>query len=213
MLPALLHKRLNKRTRILLAVFSVLLIVLGVSMLARTRTATQETNAPVLAEGELAPARVGYTLSESAPVRLSIPKINVDAPFVSLGVDENREIEIPKGYEEVGWYEHGPTPGELGPAIVLGHVDSYEGAAVFYLLGQLEPGDVVDVTRANGTVAHFRVDKLERYLQTDFPTSLVYGDIDHAGLRLITCSGSYDRNLLRYDKNLIVYASLIGADE
>jgi len=152
----------------------------------------------------------GSVLSEAIPTRLRIPAIGVDTPFVQLGLDENKEIEIPKGYEEVGWYKYGPTPGELGPAVVLGHVDSYDGPAVFYSLGQLHEGDRVEVDRDDGTTAVFEVKTLERYPQSSFPTSLVYGDIDHAGLRLITCSGSYDREQLRYDHNLVVYAELIN---
>jgi sortase (surface protein transpeptidase) len=213
MLSSLFHKRFSGGNRRVFTTLSVLLVLLGVGVLVGLRTERHSANIPWLTEKELASTSVGHTLPESEPVRLSIPKINVDAPFVPLGIDENREIEVPEGYDEVGWYMHGPTPGELGPAIVLGHVDSYEGAAVFYLLGQLNPGDIVDITRADGSVAHFRVDTLERYVQNDFPTSLVYGDIDHAGLRLITCSGEYDRTTNRYDKNLVVYASLVGVDE
>jgi len=149
------------------------------------------------------------TLPEAEPVRLRISKIGVDVSFVELGVTENQEIEIPTGYEEVGWYKHGPTPGELGPAVVLGHVDSKDGPAVFFSLGQLNPGDRVEIDRDDGTTAEFEVKTLERYEQKNFPTSLVYGDIDHAGLRLITCSGSYDRESKRYDHNLVVYAELV----
>lgn len=159
----------------------------------------------------LEPAVTGPVLSESAPTRLRIPAIHVDASFVELGLDANKEIEVPKSYEEVGWYTHGPTPGELGPAIVLGHVDSYQGPAVFFALGQLKPGDTAEITRADGTIATFRVDKLEKYEQANFPTDLVYGNIPYAGLRLITCTGSYDKGTQRYDYNLVVYASLVNA--
>ena len=154
-------------------------------------------------------ARVGPTLSESKPLLLRIPALNINAPIIELGLQDNKEIEIPEGYEEVGWYRHGPTPGELGPAVVVGHVDSYEGAAVFYSLGQLKPGDLIEIDREDGTTALFEVKILERYPQDDFPTEKVYGNIDHAGLRLITCSGSYDREAERYNRNLVVYASLV----
>jgi len=166
---------------------------------------------PILPTETLAPAVTGVTMPESDPVRLKIPSIHVDAPFVRLGLAASREIEVPKGYHEVGWYVNGPTPGELGPAVVLGHVDSYLGPGVFFSLGQVKPGDTISVERKDGTTAIFRVDKLERYPQADFPTSLVYGDISYAGLRLITCSGVYDRQMKRYNMNLIVYASLVEA--
>ena len=128
---------------------------------------------------------------------------------MQLGLDENKEIEVPESYTEVGWYTYGPTPGEMGPSIVIGHVDSKTGPAVLYSLGKLAPGDRFTVTREDGSLALFEVDKLERYYQKDFPTQLVYGDIDHAGIRLITCSGEYDREAQRYDKNLVVYGHLV----
>jgi len=192
-----------------LFIVSLVLVILGGVIAFGGAKDKQSISDPILPEGSLAPITLGYTLPKSSPTRLRIPKIDIDTPFVELGLARNNEIEVPKGYEEVGWYGHGPTPGELGPAVVLGHVDSYMGPAVFFYLGQLEPGDTIEVDREDGSVAVFRVDKLERYPQSSFPTSLVYGDIDHAGLRLITCTGSYDKELKRYDSNLIVYASLI----
>lgn len=185
------------------------LVVLGVALVLGSFAIRAHLQKPVFSEEVLPPAVTGKILPESEPVRLSIPAIGVNASFVELGLAPNNEIEIPKGYKEVGWYIHGPTPGELGPAIVLGHVDSRLGPAVFFSLGQLEPGDTIDIERQDGSTAIFRVDKLERYPQSSFPTDLVYGDINHAGLRLITCSGSYDRESKRYDSNLVVYASLV----
>lgn len=148
-------------------------------------------------------------LGESIPIRLRIPAIAIDAPFADpLGLAQNGEVEVPNGYEEVGWYKHGPTPGELGPAVVLGHVDSVAGPAVFYSLGQLSLGDEIEIEREDGSIAVFEVTALERYAQDDFPTELVYGNIDHAGLRLVTCTGVFDRGVRRYSHNLVVYAAL-----
>lgn len=152
---------------------------------------------------------VGAVLPESAPVRISISAINVEAEFESpLGLKSNGEIEVPETYDKVAYYGYGPTPGELGPAVILGHVDSYEGPAVFFSLGQLKEGDEIKVEREDGTTAVFAVTKLERHLQSGFPTREVYQDIDHAGLRLITCTGVYDHGSLRYSHNLIVFAKL-----
>ena len=157
---------------------------------------------------------VGMTLSESEPTHIRIPEISVDATFEApLGLKENNEIEVPDGYEEVAYYKYGPTPGELGPSVILGHVDSYQGAAVFYLLGQLEEGDEIEIDREDGTTAIFAVTRLERHEQSGFPTVEVYQDIDHAGLRLITCSGTYNHGTLRYSHNLIVFAKLVGVIE
>jgi len=185
------------------------LTVIGAMFLLQALVNNLSLEHPVLPEEVLDPG-AAEPLNESDPVRLRIPSINVVASFVELGLAPDNEIEVPDTYTEVGWYVYGPTPGELGPAVVLGHVDSYKGPAIFFSLGQLNPGDTIEVERADGSVALFRVDKLERYSQSSFPTALVYGDIGYAGLRLITCSGSYDRVLQRYDSNLIVYASLIG---
>ena len=148
-------------------------------------------------------------MAEAAPMRLRIPDIYVDTTFVDLGLEENGEIEVPEGYQEVGWYTKGPTPGELGPAVVLGHVDSYEGPGVFLTLGQLQPGDYVYVDREDGSTATFRVTALERYDRDAFPKEKVYGDIDHAGLRLVTCSGTFNRDAQEYSRLLVVYAALV----
>ncbi len=148
-------------------------------------------------------------MSYATPMRLRIPDIYVDTNFVELGLQENGEVEVPEGYEEVGWYTKGPTPGELGPAVVLGHVDSYKGPGVFLSLGQLRPGDYVYVDREDGTTATFRVTELERYDRSEFPKEKVYGNIDHAGLRLITCSGTFNRDAQEYNRVLVVYAVLV----
>jgi len=205
-------KEPNKKDNIIFTASLALVILGGIIAFGGAQNKQSVAN-PDISEDSLAPVISGHTLPESDPMRLRISKINVDASFVELGLSPNNEIEVPKSFERVGWYVHGPTPGELGPAVVLGHVDSYQGPAVLFYLGQLEPGDTIEIDREDGTTATFRVDKLERYPQSNFPTSLVYGDIDHAGLRLITCSGSYDRQQQRYDQNLIVYASLVEPED
>lgn len=157
---------------------------------------------------------VSGTMPAAEPVRLRIPTIGVDAAFEEpLGLQRDQSIEVPVSFTDVGYYKYGPTPGELGPAVVLGHVDSYEGPAVLWSLGELNSGDHIFIDRADGTAATFTVTTLERHEQAGFPTRQVYGDIDHAGLRLITCSGTYDRDRLRYSHNLIVFAELQTTDE
>ena len=149
-------------------------------------------------------------MAEAIPTKLSIPKLKIETTFEKpLGLAPDGAIEIPESYTQVGWYEHGPTPGEYGPAVILGHVDSVSGPAVFFSLGQLEAGDDIYIDRADGSVAHFIVERLERYEQIAFPTAKVYGDIDHAGLRLITCSGTFIKGEQRYTHNLVVYAKLM----
>ena len=153
---------------------------------------------------------VGPILEAARPVSLEIPALSLSVPFSApLGLAASGEIAVPEDYDSVGWYEYSPTPGELGPAVVLGHVDSVSGPAVFFSLGQLQPGDEITITREDGSRARFAVEALERYEQSDFPTEKVYGNIDHAGLRLITCSGIFERGAARYTHNLVVYARLL----
>lgn len=150
-----------------------------------------------------------FALEAAEPTEIHIPKLSISAPFSApLGLLDSGEIEVPEGYEEVAYYKYGPTPGEIGPAVVLGHVDSVDGPAVFYSLGQLQKGDPIEIYREDGTVATFIVTALERHSQDEFPTEKVYGSLDYAGLRLITCSGTYDKDELRYSHNLIIYARL-----
>lgn len=166
-------------------------------------------NQELVAQEEKIYTEPAVPLSESEPVRLRIPDIFIDTNFVPLGLQDNGEIEIPEGYTEVGWYTYGPTPGEIGPSVVLGHVDSYEGPGVFIYLGQLKVGSLVYVDRADGTTAAFRVTALERYNRDEFPTQKVYGNLDYAGIRLITCSGTYNHETLEYDRVLVVYGELV----
>lgn len=146
----------------------------------------------------------------SNPTRLLIPNLKLNTSFVEpLGLLPNGEAAVPDSYGEVGWYKYSPTPGSLGPSVIFGHVDSYNGPAVFFSLGQLKVGDDIYIEREDRTTVHFKVESLERPKQSEFPTARVYGDINYAGLRLITCTGIYVRGTQRYTHNLIVYARLV----
>ncbi len=151
-----------------------------------------------------------YALSRELPVRLQVPKLGIDTTFVPpLELDAVGAITVPDSYEEVGWYKLGASPGEIGTASILGHVDSYEGPAVFFPLGQLAAGDQIIVTRADTTEAIFEVEYLERYPQDEFPNEKVYSATPYPSLRLITCSGVYQKGVQRYTHNLVVYARLV----
>lgn len=171
---------------------------------------TQEVT-PVLPalEQEEVVATTSVLYARSAPVTISIPKIDIDTTFEApLGLNDDMTIEVPETYTQVGWYKNGPTPGEVGPAVVLGHVDSYQGPAVFWPLSKLEAGDEIEIEREDKTKVVFVVDSVKRYSQDDFPTELVYGTTDTPQLRLITCTGIYDKGVQRYSHNIVVYASL-----
>lgn len=203
-------KMTNRRhSHVATVVVLLIAILLGMALMYSPRFFAKQALAPEVMD---VPTEIqGITMEKSLPTRLVIPSINVDAGFETpLGLKGNGEIETPKGYEEVAYYKNGPTPGELGPSVILGHVDSYQGPAVFFSLGQLKEGDQIKVEREDGSVAVFAVTNLERHPQSGFPTAEVYSDIDHAGLRLITCTGVYEKDKLRYTHNLIVFAELVS---
>jgi LPXTG-site transpeptidase (sortase) family protein len=142
------------------------------------------------------------------PTVLAIPSLNITAPIVNVGLTIQQELQVPANDTEVGWYEYGPAPGQSGPAVLVGHLDSAHGPSVFYRLKKISQGDTISITRKDGSTVHFQVDEVEAYNQDNFPTSKVYGDIPYAGLRLITCAGTFDRQKLRYTENLVVFASM-----
>jgi hypothetical protein len=156
--------------------------------------------------------RSGPVLPAAEPVRLAVPAVGIDAAgLVSLGLQPDGALEVPGDGDVAGWYRHGPTPGELGPAVLAGHVDSaVTGPAVFFRLAEVRPGDEIRLDRADGTVAVFRVDRVAQYPKDRFPTAEVYGDTDHAALRLITCGGTFDASARSYRDNIVVFARLTG---
>lgn len=154
-------------------------------------------------------ARFESFLPGSPPVALRIPSIGVrSSTIVDLGLQDDGTIEVPKNPSAPGWFTPGPTPGQLGPAVIAGHVDSDTGPAVFYRLGQLQTGDRVSVNREDGSVATFVIDRVETFEKDRFPTRAVYGATSRAELRLITCSGNYDDDT-GYDSNTIAFAHLV----
>jgi sortase (surface protein transpeptidase) len=148
-------------------------------------------------------------------VGLRIPAIGVDIGLLELGQNPDGTVQVPPLEDPAstpGWYDRSPTPGALGPAVILGHVDSKAfGPGVFYELGALQPGDAVEVTRADGLVAMFRIEAVRSVLKAEFPTREVYGNLDHAGLRLITCGGQFDPDASSYTSNIIAFARFIGS--
>ena len=140
------------------------------------------------------------------PVRLSIPAIGVDAPLVALGLDRDGALEAPQRFTDAGWWSGGVRPGAVGPAVIAGHVDSTTGPAVFFALRELRRGDTIVVARRDGSRARFRVQRTASYAKAKFPTRAVYGPTARPALRLITCSGVFDRSTGHYLDNTVVYA-------
>jgi len=154
---------------------------------------------------------VGPVLPAAEPVTVSIPRIDVDSALVRLGLDGTGAMEVPRDPATAGWYHRGPTPGALGPAVIAGHVTWDQVPAVFFRLAQLRRGDQVEVTRSDDRVAVFRVTRVTRFAKSRFPTRAVFGGIDHAGLRLITCGGDFDQRSHRYRDNVVAFATLVTA--
>ncbi|MFI0419032.1 class F sortase [Spongiactinospora sp. 9N601] len=149
-------------------------------------------------------------LPRSEPRRLDVPRIGVRVRLSRLGLNADGTVQVPPvdRPEQAGWYARGYTPGERGAAVILGHVDGGGRKGVFYELGRLRPGDAISVTRADGSVAAFTVQSVEQVAKRRFPAQRVYGPLDHAGLRLVTCGGGFDRGSGHYTDNIIVYARL-----
>ena len=154
---------------------------------------------------------VAGTMVAAAPVRLQIPSIGVDSDLMDLGLQTDGTLEVPPSGFPAGWYTGAPTPGELGPAIITGHVDWGGQPGVFFDLWELSTGDEIAITRQDGSTARFRVTRVEQFAKHAFPTQAVYGDLDHAGLRLITCGGDFDPQARSYRDNVIVFAELTGS--
>ncbi len=142
------------------------------------------------------------------PVRLRIPAIAVSTPLVPLGRLPDGSMEVPRDWHTAGWYDRGPWPGQPGPAVILGHVDSRTGPAVFFRLRELRPQDIVRVGLADGRMLVFRVQRVARYPKDHFPTEAVYFPTLNRELRLITCGGEFDYARGSYRDNIVVYATL-----
>jgi hypothetical protein len=144
------------------------------------------------------------------PARVEIPAMGVSSALVRLRLGPDGRLQAPADYGTAGWYTGGPSPGQTGPAVIAGHLDSERGPAVFYRIGTLRPGEAVLVVLADGTRLRFVVTGVARYPKDAFPTQAVYGPTPYPALRLITCGGSFDRSSGRYRDNVVVSARLLG---
>ncbi|HEV7195364.1 MAG TPA: class F sortase [Pedococcus sp.] len=223
----------GRRRRHPAAVLAVLLLAVGAALLAigihaqqhapqppasaaiplPIATASTPPSAPGPGPGRPVTSIRGPILTAALPTRLDIPAIGVSSELMQLGLNADRTVQVPPlGRDSrAGWYRYSPMPGQLGPAVLLGHVDSAQyGPGVFFKLGALRPGDTVNVTRADHTIAVFRVDRVVSYSKDHFPTLEVYGNTDHAALRLITCGGRFNLSSHGYESNIVAYASLVS---
>lgn len=149
-------------------------------------------------------------LQRSQPVRLTIPAIDVTTSVGTLGLKANHQIMVPTSTTTVGWYVDGPAPGQIGSAVILGHVDSHVGPGVFFQLKTLKAGNAINVVLADGAVTHFVVTKVVEYSKTAFPNRLVYGSNGRQSLQLVTCGGTFDHATGHYESNVVVYSHLVS---
>ena len=201
------HPRLT-RSRVLAGV-TALLTVIAVAAGCSSDPAPAPTPS-VSAPGSAAPAGAAAPMARSTPVRVQIPAIDVDSALMQLGLRVDGSLQVPPSGFPAGWYAGAPTPGELGPAILAGHVDWGGQPGVFSRLRELTPDADVTVTRQDGSAAMFRVTQVKQYPKDKFPTGEVYGDLDHPGLRLITCGGAFDRQTRNYEDNIVAFADLVA---
>jgi sortase (surface protein transpeptidase) len=142
------------------------------------------------------------------PVRVTIPSIGIASSLDRLGRAPDRTVQVPSDWDVAGWYAAGPRPGDPGSAVILGHVDSKRGPAVFFRLGELRRGDEITITRTDGSSVRFVVQRIEQYPKDRFPTDDVYYPTLAPALRLVTCGGDFDATARHYRSNLIVFATM-----
>jgi sortase (surface protein transpeptidase) len=192
------------------ALLSVGLLVIAI--VCFTQVIKDQQNQPaaihrqILARAEIsAPAKESVT-----PIALRIPAIGVSKQLVPLGLNPDKTVQVPADYDLPGWFRLGPAPGKRGSSVILGHVDSYTGPAVFFGLHSLQIGDTVDVDLSDGTVAQFAVNEVAVYPKVGFPAERVYGSHGKSALNLVTCGGKFDDTIRSYESNVVVYTTLVG---
>jgi sortase (surface protein transpeptidase) len=150
-------------------------------------------------------------VARSVPVAVRIPAIGLAVWLTQLGLNSNGTVEVPTSVQVPGWFSPGPSPGQVGSAVILGHVDSYQGKGVFFQLRTLQPGDQIEVNLADGVIATFKVTSVAMYQKTQFPDQLVYGSNGSSDLQLVTCGGAFDSQTGHYLSNIVVYSSFVSA--
>ncbi|WP_308166648.1 class F sortase [Nocardia albiluteola] len=186
------------------AVAIVAVLVTGCGSSSSTPSGTPTSHAAATSTG----VQTAPPISRSTPVSFKIASINASGSLISVGLNTDGSVQVPANYQQAGWYQKGPAPGEQGSAVILGHVDSYKGIGVFFSLKHVKSGDMIDVTRADGKTAHFKVTDVRMYLKTQFPDQLVFGPRGGATLQVVTCGGQFDQATKSYESNVVVYSSL-----
>ena len=190
-------------------------VLAGGSSAAPVPTSTQApalVHASHLHRAQAAPPSP-LTTPRSRPVMLDVPTLGIHVALGMLGILPNGQVQVPTTRTAVGWYDQGPTPGQIGSAVLLGHVDSYRGIGTFFYLKTMQPGQAIDVTLADGLVAHFAVTKVVQYAKSAFPTRLVFGYTPTPTLQLVTCGGAFDYSTGHYLANIVVFSHLVSVSK
>jgi hypothetical protein len=149
-------------------------------------------------------------LTQSVPRELLVPSLGIATTVGELGLQSNHQVQVPSSVHTVGWYRLGPTPGQVGSAVILGHVDSYLGPGIFFNIKTLPIGALIEVRLANRTTALFRVTSVVQYAKSNFPDALVYGSSGGRDLNLVTCGGTFNHETRSYESNIVVFSRLVG---
>lgn len=196
---------------------AILLLAVGLVVVALAQSphasAPTPAAAPITQSATQPPVSGAPGLPASDPVSLSIPAIGVNHGLGTVGLNPDGTIEVPPLSDVAlpAWYRYSPSPGQAGPAVLVGHIDSRTAKGVFYDLGRLKPGDRISIGRADHSTVSFAVSSVAEYPKSAFPTASVYGDTPGPELRLITCGGTFDAGAHNYLDNIVVYAQLIGS--
>jgi hypothetical protein len=167
----------------------------------------------VFAGGDQPPPARFPVMEPSDPVRIRIPALKLDAEVHDVGLADDGSIEVPpiSRHDEAGWFDRSPTPGQYGPAVLVGHADTRSGPSVFHGLAKVRAGTTVEITRDDDSVAVFEVNSVEQFSKADQPIERIYADFSRPGLRLITCGGEFRGGSIGYEDNIVVFASLVEA--
>jgi LPXTG-site transpeptidase (sortase) family protein len=218
--PRHARRRISRRTRVagFAALGSVGLVAAGLGATGLLDSVHTEKavrsfsaiagSATAAASPSSGPAATASPTQQAVPASLSIPSIGLHTTLQLLGLNASGELNPPTDTTQAGWYTGSSLPGRPGPTVLAGHVDTYQGPAVFFRLDDLAPGDTVTVTLSNGRSVEYVVNEVQLYSKDDFPTAEVYGARPDPELRLITCGGTFDYTTRSYLDNVVVYATL-----
>lgn len=210
-----LRRHRERKTLLALDVVVVALVTAGIAGLAFGRPggppavsvsgSLRQEPGPVAAVEGSSKARHAH-VAVRPPIAVSVPALGIRSSLIRLGLNIDGTLEVPNDPSVAGWYRLGAKPGEAGPAVIVGHVDSQSGPGVFYRLGEAVPGERILVRTAGRTTLAFRVYAVREYAKTRFPTRLVYGQTPRSELRLVTCGGRFDEATGHYEDNIVLFA-------